>query len=139
MDSSTPAAARRPRARSTLARWAPFAAAVAVHLLVLYAPDPASTPSGMLPGADKVVHVAVFAAVAATGLRAGLRAGWVVPALLGHAVVSELVQHLVLAERTADPWDVVADVAGVLLGWLVARGGGSRLSAGARRPSGPGR
>lgn len=69
-----------------------------------------------MPGLDKLVHVAVFAAVGLTAVLAG--AGWRIVALLLvlHAGVSELVQARLLAGRSGDPWDVVADVAGALAG-----------------------
>jgi hypothetical protein len=91
-----------------------FVVLLALHLLVLYAPDTGGAP--MLPGLDKVVHVATFASVALAGLRARLAARWWLPVLAGHAVVSELVQHWVLPHRSGDPADVVADLAGVALG-----------------------
>jgi hypothetical protein len=54
---------------------------------------------------------------------------WLVTGVFAaHAVVSELVQHLFYARRTGDPLDVLADWAGVALGW-----GAARMLAG-RRP-----
>ena len=89
---------------------------VAVHLVVLYAPDSGGAPA--FPGTDKVVHVATFASVALAGLRAGLAARWWLPVVAAHAVVSELVQHWALPHRSGDPADVLADLAGVALGVL---------------------
>ena len=91
-----------------------LAVVVVGHLVVLYAPRAPST--GGVPGVDKVVHVAVFAALVWAGRRARLAA---VPGLvvaLVHAPVSEALQHWVLPGRSGDPLDVVADVAGVVLG-----------------------
>lgn len=102
-----------------LLRHAALAAAVAVHLIVLYLPRVPDTGGPEIPGTDKVAHVAVFALVVAAALWVGLPARWVVPLTLAHAVVSEVVQHLWLAQRSGDGWDVVADVVGVLLGWAV--------------------
>ncbi len=94
-----------------------LAAAVAVHLVVLYAP---STPSVGAPAlTDEVVHVAVFAGVAWAARWAGLPLLPVVIALLAHAVLSEAVQHALLAGRTGDPSDVLADAAGVVAGAVV--------------------
>ena len=100
-------------------RYAALTAAVVLHLLVLYLPQVPDPGGPQVPGLDKVAHVAVFALVVAAALWAGLPARWVVPVALVHAVVSEVVQHLWLAERSGDGWDVVADVVGVLLGWAV--------------------
>jgi VanZ family protein len=38
-----------------------------------------------------------------------------------YAVVSELIQGFALPGRSGDPLDVVADLAGVAAGWLLAR------------------
>lgn len=109
-----------------------FAASVAVQLMVLYWPLGVGGPA--VPGVDKVVHVAVFAAVALAGRRAGVGV-WPLAAGLGlHAVVSEAVQGALLDRRDADPLDVVADLAGVVVGLLAARLVAGRLAAG-RRPA----
>lgn len=97
-------------------RWA-FGLSVAVQLAVLYWPD-AGTAAGV-PGLDKVAHLAVFGAVAVTGVLAGLPPRWLAAVLLAHAVVSEIVQRSVLPGRSGDAWDVVADAAGVVLGLAV--------------------
>ena len=110
---------RSPRRARALARTA-FVAALAVNLLVLYAPRVPAPPTGDV-GLDKLVHGAVFALLVLTGLRAGLRAGWFVPVVVAHALASELVQELLLAQRHGDAWDAVADLAGVTLGVLVWR------------------
>lgn len=103
---------RRPRS----ARWV-FAAAVAVQLVVLYAPRAPST--GGVPGVDKAVHLTIFGLVAWSGLRAGVPGRPLVVLLLVHAVVSELLQHFVLPHRSGDPLDAVADATGVAVGALV--------------------
>ena len=99
-------------------RWL-LAAVVLAQLVVLYAPRAPST--GGVPGLDKVVHVLVFAVVAAVGLRARVPR-WVVLLLtVGHAPVSELVQATLLPGRSGDPLDLLADLAGCALGWWVPR------------------
>jgi VanZ family protein len=100
-------------------RWARavFAAAVFANLVVLYWPRPVS--QGGIPDADKIVHAAIFAVVAASGLRARLPLAWVVGLLAAHAVTSELVQHWFLANRTGDPADVAADLVGVAVGVFI--------------------
>ncbi len=100
-----------------------------VHLVVLYAP---SSPSGGgVPHLDKAVHVAVFAAVAVCARWCGLPRSPVVVALLAHAVLSEVVQGVLLSGRSADPLDAVADVVGVVLGALVPVPGARRAGSGA--------
>lgn len=96
-------------------RTAALAAAVLLSLYVLFAPDPGGAPR--FTGADKVVHVSLFALLAATARwRCGRRtAVWL--AVAAYAVVSELVQGLLLAERSGDPLDALADLVGATLGW----------------------
>jgi hypothetical protein len=106
---------------------AAFAAALLVNLVVLYYPR--HVVQGGIPYVDKAVHVAVFAAVAWTGVRAGIPVRWLAPLLVLHAVSSELVQHFLLTARSGDPADAVADVLGaglgVALGVVRRRDGGS--------------
>ena len=101
------------------ARWVLLSAALAVNLAVLYWP---TTPGGPdLPGLDKVVHAASFAALAWAGSRAGLDARWWLPMLVVHGVVSETVQETALSHRAGDPYDVVADALGAVAGAALAR------------------
>jgi VanZ family protein len=105
-------------ARSGRADRLVLAVAVVVHLVVLYAPRAPSTAS--TPGLDKLVHAAVFGAVAWAAVRCGVRRPVVGGVLAAHAVVSEVLQHFVLPHRSGDPLDAVADVVGVGLGLLAA-------------------
>jgi hypothetical protein len=89
------------------------------NLALLYAPR-AVSPGGV-PHLDKVAHLLAFAAVAWTGLRAGVPARWLLPALVLHAVTSEVTQDRLLASRSGDPVDVLADLVGILAGALLAR------------------
>lgn len=96
------------------ALWTAFALAIVLQLVVLYAP---STPAGPgLPGFDKFVHAGVFLLPAALGTLAGIRATWLAAALALHAIVSEVLQHLLLPARAGDVWDVAADLVGVAIG-----------------------
>ncbi|WP_347754683.1 VanZ family protein [Agrococcus sp. ProA11] len=98
--------------------WIAFAIAMLVQLAVLYAP---STPDGtpQVPGLDKVVHATIFLLPALFGVLAGIRPLRLAVVLVAHAVASELVQHVLLPERSGDAWDAVADVAGVGIGLAV--------------------
>jgi VanZ family protein len=92
---------------------------VVVQLFVLYVP---AVPGGDPPAyADKVVHLAVFAAGAWTGHRARIGSYALGVALVAHAVASELLQMTLLPGRSGDPLDVLADVVGVVVGLVVAR------------------
>lgn len=107
--------------RIALPLWrAAFAAAIAVHLLALYFPQVPEGAQVDVPGADKVVHVLVFAAVMTTGLLARMPTGRLALVLATHAGASELIQHLVLPGREGDWLDVVANLGGVALGWYLA-------------------
>lgn len=90
--------------------------ALVIQLYVLYLYVPGNAPSLAVPHLDKVVHAAVFALPAALAVLARCRPALVGLALVVHAPVSELVQHLVLPARSGDPWDLVADLFGVVLG-----------------------
>ena len=115
-----PPSGERARSRTTTARRALFLAALVGNLVVLYAPSPPATP-GAGAGVDKVVHAVVFAVLVFTGLRAGLRASWFVPVVVAHALISEIVQEALLAERHGDPWDALADAVGITLGVVAYR------------------
>ncbi len=90
-----------------------------VQLAVLYWPRPPDVGGGV-PGLDLLVHVVVFAAVALAARRGGLPVLPVALALLAHAVLSEVVQDRLLAERTGSVVDVVADVVGTGVGLALA-------------------
>ena len=87
--------------------------------MVLFAPRGVGTP--LLPGADKVVHLLLFAALAATTRWRFGSAGARLGAVVAYAVLSELVQARVLPERSGDAYDVVADLTGAAAGWLLTR------------------
>ena len=93
-----------------------LALSVAVQLVVLYAPEGAGP--GLFPQADKVVHLLVFLVPAALAVVAGFRRRVVVAVFAAQAVVSEVVQALLLPHRSGDVLDVVADLTGVALGVL---------------------
>ena len=96
-----------------LARGA-FAVAVLVSLAVLFAP--AGQVPDAPPGVDKVVHVALFLALALTGRWAGVRAVVLGGLLVTYGAVSEVVQAVTPLERSGSVADLVADVVGVALG-----------------------
>ncbi|RZS90001.1 hypothetical protein EV189_1783 [Motilibacter rhizosphaerae] len=104
-----------------------FALAVAVQLVAVYAPRAPS--EGGVPYVDKVVHLTIFAAPALLGLLAGLPARWLLPVLVVHAPVSELLQALVLPHRDGGWDDALADLVGVGVGWWAARRGVRRSGA----------
>ena len=94
-----------------------FAGAVVVSLVVLFVP--AGEVPGALPGVDTIVHIALFASLAATGRWAGLRAAVLGAALVAYGGISELLQGLAVIGRTTSVADWGADVVGVLLGLAV--------------------
>ena len=91
-----------------------FAVAVLVSLAVLFAP--ASDVPAAPPGVDKVVHGLLFLVLALTGCWAGIRESLLAAALVGYAVVSELVQGLTPLDRSMTVGDWLADVVGVVAG-----------------------
>jgi VanZ family protein len=102
---------------------------VLLSLYVLFWPSSAGSDV-RIPGADKLVHAGLFLLLAVT---ARLRFGAlprVLAAVLVYAALSELVQALLLVQRSGDLLDLVADAAGATAGWLlVARAARGRSGA----------
>ena len=89
-----------------------------LSLYVLFTPRTGG--EGLFPYADKVVHLVLFALLAAT---ARWRFGPASAALAGvaaYAVLSEVAQATLLSTRSGDAYDVVADLLGAAVGWVAA-------------------
>lgn len=108
----------RDRRRLVVARVV-LVVAIGIQLWGLYAPDVPG--GGDLPGADKVAHAAMFALVMAAGIGAGLPARRLAVVLVLHAVASETAQAVLISTRAGDVQDAVADLVGIVIGWLVGR------------------
>ena len=91
-----------------------FAVAVLVSLAVLFAPQ--SDVPAAPPGVDKIVHVLLFAALAASGRWAGVGGRVLAVLLVLYAAVSEVLQGVTPLARSASVADWLADVVGILLG-----------------------
>ena len=102
-----------------------FVLLAVAHVCALYWPR--IGVEGPVTWSDKVVHVLLFSLPTAAGLLAGLRPAYLLVPLALHAPLSEAVQHLVLPNRSGDPWDAVADLSGVVVGVTLAVVGGARL------------
>ena len=99
-----------------------FVLVVLVSIGVLFAP--ADDVPAALPGVDKLVHVTLFAALAASGRWAGARPGVLAAGLAGYGAVSEVLQALTPVARTGSVADLLADLVGVaagLLAWSALR------------------
>jgi VanZ family protein len=96
-----------------------FAAALVLHVLALYSPgtpgDSAST------GVDKMGHTAMFAILIAPLLCLGAPLGSTLLAATGYAVVSEFIQAFAVPHRSGDFGDLLANLLGIALGWLIWR------------------
>ena len=90
-----------------------------LSLYVLFWPRPAGGP--LFAGSDKIVHLLLFALLAATARWRFGPSRAVVVAVLAYAALSELVQALWLEERSGDVRDLLADSIGTAIGWLAAR------------------
>ncbi len=113
-----------------IARWAPLLVYSALIFYLSSAPPLGFTARG-IPHSDKALHMGAFTVWgflcgwALAGNRASLR-GWtfiliVTAAGTAYGLTDELHQGFV-KERTADPWDLLADLAGSLLGACLAYG-----------------
>ena len=89
-----------------------FVVAVVAQVLAVYWPR--VTVEGPVTWTDKVAHLLIFALPALTGMLAGMRPAVLLGALALHAPLSEAVQHWVLPDRSGDPGDALADLAGVV-------------------------
>lgn len=94
----------------------PFVVAALLSVIVLFTPE-SGVPSAP-PGTDKVVHCALFALLALTGLHAVGRR--VLLGLVGYAALSEVLQELITPlRRSGDVLDALTDVVGIGLGWAL--------------------
>lgn len=108
----------RVRDRAVTIGWTlAFLLALAVQVDALYTPQ-VDTPSPF-PQADKVVHAALFGVPMVLGALAGIPSMPLAVVLLGHAVVSEVVQATLLPHRDGDVRDALADAVGILLALAV--------------------
>jgi VanZ family protein len=99
--------------------WVLLGIAVLVQLVVLYSPSsPGEQP---FPHSDKVVHLLVFLVPVTVALLAGAARWLVVVAFGAHAVVSEVIQALLLPTRSGNVADAVVDLVGVALGVVLWR------------------
>jgi VanZ family protein len=94
-----------------------FGLAVLLSLVVLFLPS-SGVPSAP-DGVDKLVHLAVFALLGASGRGARIPPLPLVVALTVYAVVSEVLQGVLPIDRDFDVLDVVADCLGVSVGVLL--------------------
>jgi VanZ family protein len=104
-----------PRMTPNTLRRSVFAVCLFVSAVVLFTPAP-DVPAGPR-GVDKLIHVALFAALTVSGRHAGVRWGVLLPALVAYAGASEPLQSLPAVGRSTSLTDWLADVTGVLLGY----------------------
>jgi VanZ family protein len=104
--------------RTTVDR-ALFALTLAISVFLLLWPSVPSDPPFRF--ADKLLHVAIFVAIAWTGSRVGLPLWALGVGLVAYAIGTELVQQFLLPHRSGDWTDVAADVVGAIIGLTLAR------------------
>ena len=96
-----------------------------VTFLLLY--PAVDVPSVGVPFFDKLGHLCVFGVLVLIWLlfAAHKTKGknksviWVVLFVFFYGIIIEVLQGLFLQSRTADGWDILANAAGILLGWLL--------------------
>ncbi|MFR9731696.1 VanZ family protein [Saccharopolyspora sp. MS10] len=80
---------------------------------------PASGVPSAPPGTDKVVHFALFLALACTGRAARVRPLPLAAGLIGYAALSETLQAVLPLGRSGDLADGLVDVLGAVAGLLI--------------------
>lgn len=95
-----------------------FGLVVLLSLVVLFAPG-SDVPTGV-PVSDKLVHGGLFAALALTGVPAGVPPVGLATALAAYAGISEVLQGVLPISRDADWRDALADIVGVVVGLVLA-------------------
>ncbi len=96
----------------------------ATFLLLYPAED---IPTVGVPSFDKLGHLCVFGVLVliwllfASHKTKGKNGSviWVLLLVFFYGIVIEVLQGLFLQSRTADGWDILANAAGILLGWLI--------------------
>lgn len=84
--------------------------------------DAGKGPENWFPHADKLGHLGYFALLWRLAVCAGLPRGWRLGlGLLLFGAGIELAQGLFSASRSASLADILADAAGLLLGWALTR------------------
>lgn len=115
--------------------WWPSMLTLGVILWITLAPDPVGdTNLELFPGSDKLIH-----AIMMGGLASALMFDWrrnsgnrrralttkvlvvIFVATVLFSMLDELAQGAMNIGRSADPWDFVADVAGIIIAILTAR------------------
>ena len=93
---------------------------IAIFVLAMI---PLAVVPDVMPSQDKLHHVAAFAVLTLLG-----RGGWagrgpllLAGGLLGYGVLIELCQHAFTTNRVGEWRDVVADCAGIAIGWAAFR------------------
>ena len=84
-------------------------------------------PKVEVPFIDKLGHVTLFAILIIIWLffvlsKTGgnrLTSTWVVLIVFFYGIIIEALQGLFFESRTADGWDIIANSAGILLGWSI--------------------
>jgi VanZ family protein len=97
----------------------PFALVCLASLWVLFSPG-SETPDVAI--SDKLVHGTLFAALAITGVLAGVPVKALAPALVVYAGLSEVLQATLPIDRDGDWHDAVADTIGAAIGLLLGVG-----------------
>ncbi|MUM16328.1 VanZ family protein [Mycobacterium sp. CBMA271] len=106
----------------TVRSWFPritLLCAFVLACLLLFTPGSA-VPSGP-PGADKVVHVLIFAMLAVSSRHARIGEKPTLAWVLAFGACSEVIQALWVPRRDGSVWDLLADAVGLLTGLLLWR------------------
>lgn len=92
-----------------------------IYALLLIPPDLASKPQLSIPGADKVAHFVLFAVLTFLLVKAlkerniQVKIPVIFTILFAFGVATEVIQGYFIEHRSGDPWDLLADMLGVVV------------------------
>lgn len=96
----------------------PLAVSMIAAMIILFTPA-SGVPSGF-EHSDKIIHFALFAAIAYSSRVAAIGAKQTLALAVGFAILSEILQAVLPLGRSGSALDALFDVLGVAAGLLVA-------------------
>ncbi len=99
--------------------------AILILILSIIPPDiKGDTPSFYFPGMDKIIHALMYGSFTIVVLHEFLKnryfnfikVAWILSGIFTYSILMEIVQLTLIAYRSGDVWDILANLAGILSG-----------------------